>query len=261
MNKKNKNLLIAIIGVLLVLVIGGTVYLGTVNNEPKNTPTPTQETITKDYSKEIEEYDNNYAINSDYVGMIRFESGMINLPFVQAHDNDIAKAYDKYLRTAWDTMEHDEEGSIFLDPSNSLEDQNLVIYGHYVYPSYDITRTHKFTRLHELKDKDEYEENKYIELVLENEIRRFEVAHVYYAELDLNNPSQPLEEGMEYMFTNFTDEGLKYYFDRVSEVEFYETGVEITPEDKFLTLQTCVENRDDLRLIIVAKQVEVEKTR
>ena len=45
------------------------------------------------------------------------------------------------------------------------------------------------------------------------------------------------------------------------EIEFYNTGIEITPVDRFLTLQTCVENRDDLRLIVIAKEVEVIKTR
>lgn len=201
-------------------------------------------------------YDINKAINEDYVGDIKFQSGLIDLPFVQAKvETTIIDAYEKYLRTDWETMEHDEEGSIFLDPNNILNDQNLVIYGHYVYPSYDASGTHKFTPLHALKNQDNYEENKYIDLELEDEIRTYEIAHVYYSKIDDNGN---LEDGMEYMKSNFSDEELQYYLNRVEEEEFYHTDVEIGSNDKFLTLQTCVENRDDLKLIVIAKLIETK---
>ena len=55
---------------------------------------------------------------------------------------------------------------------------------------------------------------------------------------------------------HYTKEELTNYLNAVKAVEFYDTGVEINDGDKFLTLQTCVRKRDDLRLIIVAKEVE-----
>ena len=104
--------------------------------------------------------------SDDYVGTITFESGIIDLPFVQGRDNET------YYRTDWETMKYDEEGSIFLDSSNTLDDQNLILIGHYVYASYDASGTHKFTPLVKLIDKENYENNKYVKLYLENEVRR-----------------------------------------------------------------------------------------
>ena len=156
-------------------------------------------------------------------------------------------------------MSEDPEGTVFMDPYNTLDDQNLVLYGHYVYPSYEPSMTHMFTPLHLLKDEKNYEENRFIDLIFENEIRRYEVAHVYYARL--YDDENILEEGMEYMYTSFDSEGLEYYLKRVKEEEFYNTGVEISADDRFLTLQTCVEDHDELRLIIVAKEIEIIKMR
>lgn len=37
--------------------------------------------------------------------------------------------------------------------------------------------------------------------------------------------------------------------------EFYHIDEDLTIDDRWLTLQTCVRNRDDLRLIVLAKEV------
>lgn len=268
-NKDNRKVLIPIIlAAIVILVVLIFVMLQgggkPVEETPTPTPTPTTTVDTEDYKDDIALWDENYAINSDYVGEIRFDSGIIDLPVVQAIDpDDPSIGLSKYLRTDWKTMEHDEEGSIFVDPVSDLESsQNITIYGHYVYPSYEPSMTHKFTPLvNYVGDKDFYEENKYFELILKDEVRRYEIAHVYIADINLYDPNNPLEEGMYYMEPEWTEEELEYYLDRVSEIEEYDTGVEIGPDDKFVTLQTCVENREDQREIVIAKQIEVIKIR
>ena len=266
--KSTKKLLILLF--ILLISIGGVLVSFKDVLFPNNTDTPiinnndnvdVNQNDTDEYTVYTDEYDANYAINQDYVGMIEFASGLVDLPFVQGHDEDMLVAYDKYLRTDWKTMERDDEGSIFMDPQNTIDDQNVVLYGHYVYPHLDPSRTHKFTPLHELKEESNYETHKTIRIILEDEIRVYEVAHVYYAKINLDDPINPIETGMEYMYTAFNDDDLAYYLGRVKEIEFHNTGIEITPVDRFLTLQTCVENRDDLRLIVIAKEVEVIKTR
>lgn len=252
-----------IIVVLVILLISIGVLFAILNGTKENTEViennPSK--LNNLYLKDIAEYDEYSNLNKEFIGIIKFESNLIDLPFVKAEIKTTAQdAYDKYLRTAWDTMEHDEEGSIFMDPYNHINDQNLVLYGHYVYPEYDPSGSHKFTPLHLLKEESNYESNKYIDLILKNEVRRYEISNVYYAKTDTDS-DQPLEKGMEYMFSNFNDDALEYYMKRVNEEEFYDTGVEIGPDDKFLTLQTCVENRDDLKLIVIAKEIEVIEIR
>lgn len=199
-------------------------------------------------------YAENSAISDDYVGTIKFESGLIDLPFVQGSDNNT------YYRTNWKTMEYDEEGSIFLDSNNTLDDQNLILIGHYVYASYDDSGTHMFTPLAKLIDESNYEDNKYVELYLDGEIRRYEIAYVYYCQLISDETDGEsfyyTEDGYEFYVPNYTQEMFENYIKTVKENAFYDTGVEVSYSDKFLTLQTCVENRDDLREIVLLKEIE-----
>ncbi|MBQ1534920.1 MAG: hypothetical protein IIZ64_08935, partial [Erysipelotrichaceae bacterium] len=93
----------------------------------------------------------NRAINEDYVGQIVFDSGLIDLPFVQAKgtikedgepyrffatDGTLVEdpyAYngnDVYIWTSWKTGEYDrygEGGSVFMDYRNYLKDQNIIL--------------------------------------------------------------------------------------------------------------------------------------
>ena len=252
MNNKNKKILILILSILLVIALGSMFYLMPKVENPSTTQEP-EVTEKVNYDAEIKQFDDNHAINDDYVGQIVFESGIIDLPVVQSKLEDVYAAYDEYLRTAWDTMEHDEEGSIFMDPNvNHETDQNIVIYGHYVYPFLDPEQTHKFSPLHLLKDEANYDANKNVKLILENEIREYEVAYVYYAAIITDENGQYSE--VNYMLPNFEADEFESYVSAIKNLEFYSTGVEISDEDQLLTLQTCVENRDDLRLIIVAKE-------
>lgn len=258
--KRTRKLLLTTLSILvlilgLIFVFKEVFFPIVVQNEFENIVKEEDE-----YKWAIDLYDENKKINDDYVGHIIFDSKLIDLAFVQSQKEDIMEAYDEYLRTDWQTMEYLEEGSVFLDPQNSLQDQNIVLYGHYVYPHLDPSGTKMFTPLHELKDKKNYAEHKYISLVLYDEVRRYEIAHVYYVEIDVEN-AMVKESGMEYMLPSFDDEALTYYLGRVDDLEFYDTGIEITSDDHFLTLQTCVENRDDLRLIAIAKEIEIIEIR
>jgi hypothetical protein len=102
--------------------------------------------------------------------------------------------------------------------------------------------------LHLLKEEENYEKYKNIKLDLGYEVREYVVSKVYYYVMD--------SDKLIYFLTNYSDEDLSSYISSVDEVKFYDTGVEIGTGDKFLTLQTCVRNRNDLRLIILAKEIE-----
>lgn len=202
-----------------------------------------------------------YAINSDYIGDLVFTSGLVAQPVVQyIDDDDITQGYYKYLRTNWETMEDDEEGTVFLDPYGDIDgSMNLVFYGHYVYEEYDETRTHMFTPLAQLLDEENYEENAILYLLLEDEIRVYQVAHVYIAQLysSTGDSYDMLDDGMYYMFPDWTEEELEYFLEQISEIEEYDTGVEIEYGDRWITLQTCVDGHDDQREIVIAKEIAV----
>ena len=280
MRKKILNLSLAL---LIILSLFGCKQKNTVDT------TPIQELEKEAMDSSLrEEYLRNKAINEDYVGKIII-GNLINLPFVQAKnvynskgeyytfydingnqikeenkdfgcDDFACTGNDVYLWTDWETGQYDKMnkgGSIFMDYRNLLEDQNIIIYGHHFSPPFNPERDRAFTPLELLMEKENYEENKYITIVLDNEIREYEIAYVYeYSLLEEDDP--------QYYRTNYSvtndgeyDEGYyEKYISQIKEKAYYETGVKIPEGSNTLTIQTCYSNRTDYRLIIVAKELE-----
>lgn len=197
-------------------------------------------------------YNWNYysGINDDYMGTVRFKSGLVDLPFFKGETNDT------YLRTNWQNMEYDIYGSIFMDSDCDYDSQNIIIYGHYVDQAYDPNGENiMFTPLKKLMDEENYEDNKYIELVLKDEIRTYEIVAVYYCPLAEEDGTWYVDAGLIYNEPNYTLNDFNNYKTAVEKAKLYSIDTDFNYEDKLLTLQTCVEGREDLREIVLAKQV------
>lgn len=238
MTKKNKRKISSTLLLLLAIlsIVVGLVFAFQSNNEPPIS-TPVVTTTPVATTQVNAAWAEKKAINPEYVGELHFESDLINKEVVKAWDNE------KYLKYSWDLKES-SQGAIFMDYRNSLNDQNMIIYGHYVYKD----ETAMFGPLHELTKEENYEANKYIQLQFENETRRYEVAYVFNYEMGNSK--------LEYWHTNYEEKYFEEYLSTIKKKSFYDTGVTLEKDDKFITLQTCVRNRDDLRLIIVAKEVK-----
>ena len=232
MKKKNNSFIYVAIVVLSVLLVFGIVILAfdpfsffvKKEDDPIVKVDEPMVEVNEDEKALVNTlWETNSVKSDDYVGTITFESGIIDLPFVQGRDNET------YYRTDWETMKYDEEGSIFLDSSNTLDDQNLILIGHYVYASYDASGTHKFTPLAKLIDKENYENNKYVKLYLENEVRRYEIAYVYYCELIEDEYEGEkfsyTNDGFEFYYPNYTEEQFDKYIDTVFSIGFISKAV------------------------------------
>lgn len=272
MIKKHSKLFILIVIVLgLALLIGGfynrsePVY-SKESSSVVNNVIPTIHKVEKEeepfYKWTKEEWEENYNKNNDYVCDIRFESGLVDLPAVQGATNST------YIDTDWITREYNSIGSIFLDYETNYEehndikeDNNIVIYGHYCYPSIDPEQKLMFTPLKALVEEKNYEENKYIQLLFEDEVRRYEVAEVFHCELvmDESGHYSYTRDDMEYFRPYFTKDYMDVFKERIAERRFYDTGIEIDENMKLLTLQTCVADHDELRLIVIAKEIDRQK--
>lgn len=259
--KKKTKILIGILCIcILCVIVTGGIFVGISNEEEEEViveDEPAIEVIeeTVEYSDDYyrEFYRSQKEMNEDYVGQIFFKSGLIVQPFVQGKTNGT------YLRTDWTNGKYDVEGSNFMDYANSLDDENIVIYGHYVFEYLDPTLTHKFTPLEQLLSKDNYEDNKVIYLLLEDEIREYEIASVFYAQLVKEGDNYYTYENQQYYLTGFSEDYFKRYHQSVKEVEQYKTGLDFTKDDKLLTLQTCTRSREDLREIVIAVEKNVYK--
>lgn len=180
-------------------------------------------------------------INNDFKGWLSFKSGLINQPIVQTTDNNY------YLSRSF-FGKKSSIGTAFLDAYQTLSSQNMTIYGHLVYRNNALM----FSPLHKLTEQSNYEANRYFTFTTATEVRTYEVAIVFYYDINEDATTIP------YHYGNFTEAEFNQYIRLAKEKQFYDTGVEVTYEDNIITLQTCVKNEDDLRLIVVGKLIGSE---
>lgn len=266
---KKKNLIYLIIIFLLLICIGLSINLYKMINEKEDLPLiednfieEKEETIDEETLNLLKEYDSYKEINEYFKGMIIFDSGLINLPFVKADDNDF------FLRKDFYTMEYSDFGSVFMDYESETDSRNIVLYGHYVQKYYNNgldkdgnpldTGIIMFTPLEKLLTEEGYKENKTLKIVLEDEIRTYEVAAVYYC--DLVNNTYIADDDLYYYLPEFSNEYLNRYLTRVDEIKLYKTDILLTDKDNFLTLQTCVEGSLSKREIVLCKLIKTSES-
>ncbi|NCB33158.1 MAG: class B sortase [Erysipelotrichia bacterium] len=221
---------------LLIIRPWDRFYSGTAGAAAESSESPAAESADSSPSAKTSEYAANKAVNSDYVGHLAFESGLVDQNVVQSADNE------KYLNLSWD-LQSSTHGAAFMDCRNTQDDQNLIVYGHFVY----LDESLMFSPLHQLKEESSYEANEIIKFQFENETRKYLVTDVFYYEMD--------SDTLQYYYTAYDPDYFRLYYQSVKAADFYDTGETLTLDDRWITLQTCVRDRDDLRLIVLAKQI------
>lgn len=199
------------------------------------------ETQNKKARFSAESFDALKAINNDYIGYLEFESQLISLPIVQTDNNSY------YLKHTFKKKYH-SNGAPFLDTRNILSDDNLVIYGHYVYA--DASKM--FTPLEKLKKQENYENNQFIHLFFREEVWIYKIAYVY--EHDFTKTEY------DYTLRNFASEqAFNKFLNYPNQHNLINNDLKLNYGDDLLTLQTCVRNNRNKRLIVVAKLVSTEQ--
>lgn len=131
-------------------------------------------------------------------------------------------------------------GSIFLDTKVDLNtSQNIVVYGHrmdadYMFHSLERFKDEKFGVKHDV----------YFDIG-DNGSRYWEVAGVFYC---------PESEGRQFTFTTFTRDTIKDFIKQVKEKRIYDTPVELSENDQYLTLITCSYEGTNYRTIVVCRR-------
>ena len=225
----------------------------------------------------------NKSINEDYIGQIVFDSGLIDLPFVQAKDvykknGELYTFYDEngnlitdptdhngndvYIWTNWKTGKDDryeEGGSVFMDFRNELNDQNLIIYGHHFARDWDPSGSKQFTPLDILLNKENYEQNKTLKLVLDNEIRSYVICAIFQMDIYDEKQVQILRTNMDTDLYGEEDKGFfKDYISYIESISEYNTGESLQEDDHLLTLVTCIQHQPEYRQIILCKETGIE---
>ena len=286
-DRRSKKLLYLLIGLLifsLVLFAGLKISAAGSAGEETASEETTEEVPSNPMDPNLRSmWLSNKEINEDYVGQIIFDSGLIDLSFVQAKstiredgepyrfytaDGTLAEdpyAYngnDVYIWTSWKTGEYDryeEGGSVFMDYRNYLKDQNIILYGHHFARDWDPQGKKQFTPLDVLLSEENYEENKSLKLILDNEIRSYVVTNVFTIDIEDDYESQIIRTDMnEDLSGNPEPRFFREYIDYMNRISRYDSGEMLSDNDRILTLITCLEHQPQYRQVVVCKEVSDE---
>lgn len=185
-------------------------------------------------------------VNSDIVGWITIDDTKVDLPVLQALDNEYYLDRDVY-------RDKSEYGAIFLDYRNKFTDKeqsdNLVIYGHDTTTNAmfgDLDQYHfsgmRFLKEHpSIKLNSNYKRSEYIifGVIITNANERDGEIWPYH---------NILEFGSEEEFNAYVLEAKKR--------SIYKTYLDVEYGEKLITLSTCATTMfEDARLVIIAREV------
>jgi hypothetical protein len=276
----------------ILALVGIFIYVDKKTKEQPVNPTdliePTPE-LNESEKYLVEVWNNNKKINSDYKAQLVFDSGLLNLPIVQAYNdiyNDKGELYtfydrygavidtldkalnncdmrrcngnDVYIYMDWQSLAFNTWGSNFFDYRNALSDQNLILYVHHANRNTfgdEKAEEIQGTKLDLLLDKENYEENKYFYLVTNREIRTYEIAYVDVLDLTVEENLNIYRTYLDMDLSYQEDDYWNKYIRLLDKNAKYKTGVKLENTDKLLTISTCIQGDRNNKEIIVAKRV------
>jgi sortase B len=212
----------------------------TIAPSPSPTPTPTP-SPSPSATPEPTPFINQYILdlreeygNEDIVGYLKIEDTSIDYPVVQSTDNDYYLSYNAYKKS-------DKNGALFLDYENdtSRDDPNTIIYGH------NMLLDNMFHSLRYYRTVDYYNSHRYIIFDTLYAEQTWEIFSVYITLTDF--------EYIQVYFSGLDKFGAMLNI--IKQSSLYETGVDVTQNDRILQLSTCTSGAPDERLVIAAKLV------
>lgn len=185
-----------------------------------------------------------YAQNQDLRGWIKISGMDIDLPVVQVENNDY------YLKRSFKKT-RSSYGTPFFDMTNSTTtlDRNTVIYGHTFK-----NETVMFSNLRDYRSIDGFKKAPVIECGTLYQDYYWKVYAVF-----ISNGITRVGYNdylINYTFTNVSsDKVFAEYIQELDRRKLYDTGVDMQPSDKILTLSTCAYDFDGARLVVVARLI------
>jgi sortase B len=146
-------------------------------------------------------------------------------------------------------------GSLILDTDSFLEplSTNLIIHGHNNTPANFGGSHEMFGDLDKYEDQAYAKEHPYIYLTTKDCKRKYEVLAVFRSKVFY-------ADEVCFKFYKFfearTEAEFKDFYDNVKALSVFDTGVEASFGDRFITLSTCAYHTENGRFVVVAKEIE-----
>ena len=192
-------------------------------------PTASPKVINPDIIRLREEYG-----NDDIVGYLHIEGTTIDYPVTQYEDN--AYYLDRDINKNMNIG-----GWVFLDYENDVakDDKNMIIYGH------NMKQDIMFHSIRRYASEDFFKEHRYITFNTLYDKYTWEIFSFYRANLDFYY--------IQVIFRS--DEEFFELAKQMKGFSMYDTGVDITIDDRVLTLSTCTNETSDTRFVLNAKLI------
>lgn len=175
-------------------------------------------------------------LNEDVCAWLQVPDTKISYPVVQGEDNE------EYLHKTFKGKKN-KAGSVFMDVNNSRDfsDKNTVLYGH------NMKSGSMFHDLVNFKEEEFFNAHRIFYIYLAD--GRTLGCEIFSAEI--------AEATAGYHQPSFeTDEEFLDFANNLKELSLFPTDVEITAEDRIITLSTCSYEFNEARMVLHAKVIE-----
>ena len=181
--------------------------------------------------------------NPDIYAWITIPGTAVDYPIVQRPGDN------SYYLTHNTDGEESAEGAIFTEDYNSKDftDPNTVIYGH------NMRNGSMFRSLHDYMDRSFFDENREVLIYMPDKILHYEIFAAYLYDsrhlllnFDFDDPE---------VFARYLDD-IKSIRDMSS---FVDASIEVTAEDRIITMSTCYKGMNDRRYLVQAVLVSIEE--
>lgn len=189
----------------------------------------------------LPEYKELFDINPDIVGWITIEGTAIDYPVVQRKEEKNYYLYRTFQgqRLARGCIYADEKCDLFR-PSD-----NVILYGHMMNDGTMFEDLSNYTR------KNFWQEHQLIQF------NTLQARHTYQVICVFKTTASSGEGFAYHMFVDAEyDSDWADFWEGCRENAFYDTGLDLFPGDKLLTLSTCEYTLNNGRLVVVAKRID-----
>ena len=179
------------------------------------------------------------AYNSDIYAWIYIPNTKVNYPIVQSQTDDY------YLMKNVDGS-RGYPGAIYTNKVNSktFQDFNTVIYGH------NMRNKSAFGSLHSFDSQEFFDNNQDMYIYTSDGVYYYQIfSTVKFSNAMVLDAFPSYSDYGKQSFVNMTLTGYAK-----SSVEHVRTGAEVTTDDKFVTLSTCISD-SNYRFLVIAKQI------
>ena len=213
-------------------------------NKPVETEAPVEDPAQPEETKAAPEtspitvdFESLLASNDEVVGWLFSEDTVINYPIAQAEDND------KYLHHLLDGT-YNSSGTLFVDCECAPEfaGANTIVYGH------NMKNGSMFYSLHNYVDQAYYDAHPVMYLNTPTQNYKIEVFSAFICNYDSDTYTLSFPSEQDYIdFVN-----------KMKSQSDFQSDVEVTSNDRVITLSTCTYEYDNARYVVMGKLVPLD---